>query len=196
MNTDNSARANAAASTAFGNINRKIDANTKRMAGSALIAGLLPSFAMYGDDQETNLAGFLASGAITSAGLGLGGYYGYKNSHINDADKYEFIRNEISKLKNDSKALARDIGPQAAVEQFARDKQLMLDDIDPIDSKRAVFINKQLESMPDVGPLLAKMDIGNKSPRDIRGMTRGALIGGLASVIPAYLAVRNGDIEQ
>ena len=192
---DAQARYKAHAETAMGNLNQKIGVNTKRMAGAAVLAGLIPGIGMMVDDQDTNLGGYIGSGLMSTAGIGLGGYLGYKNAHVNDADKEQFIKSEVSRMKNASKVAAKDIGPQAAVEQFAREKQAMLEDIDPIDAARAKIINKELRAFPEVGPMLADMDLGNKAPRDIRGISKGALIGALASMVPAYLALRNGDVE-
>ena len=139
--------------------------------------------------------GSVLSGGLAAGAIGAGGYLGYKNAHIHPDQKDDFISNEVSRLKGESKIAARDIGPQAAVEQFAREKQAMLESIDPIDSKRAGSINGFFRSMPEVGPMIADMDLGNKAPRDLRGMSRGALVGALASILPAYLALRNGDVE-
>jgi len=193
--TDAKARYTAAANTAMGNLNQRVDLNSKRMAGAALAAALVPSIGMVVDNQETNLGGFIGSGLLSTAGLGLGGYLGYRNAHIDDAIRDEFIRDEVSRMKNASKVAAKEIGPQAAVEQFARDKQALLADLDPIDAKRAAVINNELREFPEVGPILAEMDLGNKTPRDVRGITKGALIGALASMVPAYLALRNGEVE-
>ena len=193
--SDAKARSAANANTGLGNLNKKIDINTKRMAGAAFAAAMLPSVGSWIDDQNTNIMGSLLSGGVGLAAIGGGGYLGYKNAHIGVDQRDDFISNEISRLKGESKIAARDIGPQAAVEQFAREKQLMLQSIDPIDSKRAGSINSFFRSIPEFGPMIADMDLGNKAPRDLRGISRGALTGALASIIPAYLALRNGDVE-
>ena len=190
------ARYQAAADTALGNLNQRIGLNTKRMAGGAIAAGLAPGLLSYIDDQDTNLAGFTGSGVLTVAGIGAGGYLGYRHSHVNEALRDELIRSEIDKLKAKSKQAAKQIGPQEAVEQFARNKQALLEDLSPIDAQRAPIINRELGKIPEVGMILKDMDIGNKTPRDMRGMSRGALLGGLISLIPAYLALRNGEIES
>ena len=192
---DAKARRAANATTGLGNLNKKIDVNTKRMAGAALAAALLPGVGSWIDDQETNFVGSLASGTIGLGGIAGGGYLGYKNAHIGEGQRNDFISDEIARLKGESKIAAKDIGPQAAVEQFAREKQAMLESIDPIDPKRARDINNVIRGFPEMGPIIAEMDIPNKSPRDIRGISKGALIGALVSMVPAYLALRSGDVE-
>ena len=198
MNTqeDQKARYKAAAHTAMGNLNQRIDTNTKRMAGAALATAVLPGAMSWVDDQETSILGFLASGALSTAGIAGGGYLGYRNAHVPEDTRDQFIRNEVDKLKAASKVAAKDIGPEAAVEQFARDKQMLLEDIASIDPKRAAVINRELNRIPEIGPILKEMDLGNKSPRDVRGIGRGALTGAALSLIPAYLALRNGEVES
>ena len=194
--TAQQARYRANADTALGNLNQKIGLNTKRMAGAAFAGAVLPGTLALIDNQESDFLGNALSGSLSVAGIGAGGYLGYKNAHVAEDAKDDFLKAEIKNLKDKSKAAAKIIGPQAAVEQFAREKQALLEDLAPIDPKRAAIINRELGRIPELGMILKDMDLGNKAPRDVRGIAKGALIGALASIAPAYLALRGGEIED
>ena len=47
----------------------------------------------------------------------------------------------------------------------------------------------------DITEPIAELDLANKTPRQLRGLSRGAAIGAAASAIPAYLLMRGGDSE-
>lgn len=187
-NTDNAERAKAVSNTAFGNLNKKVDKNTKRMAGVALGAMLVPSTIGLFDDNETSFGESAISGGIGLAGVGLGGYMGYKNSTIKPDEMDAFVRDELNKYKTEASIISRK-DPSAGVEHFALRKGQLMEDISAIDPQRAKVFNQTLRKVPDLGEMVADLDLLNKTPRQVRGITRGAMLGALASAIPAYLAM-------
>ncbi len=191
----NQQRARATAKTAMGNLNDKVDTHTKRMAGLALAGLLAPGVVDMVDDKNSNFAEDFVGGTIAAGGLGVGGYLGYRQATIPEAEMDNFIANRVAELKKEAQVISKTQGPQAGVEYFAREKANMLDDLGPIDPKRAVAFNNNLRSAGDFGGMAADLDLPNKSPRQLRGMSRGAALGALASALPAYLMLSRRDNE-
>lgn len=185
-------RVKAASATAFGNLRSKTDVNTKRMAGAALAAVLAPSAIGMLDGRDSDFVSDFASGGLSVAATGLGGYLGYQQGTIPADGMDAFIDNELATYKAEAKEIAR-VSPQEGVEHFAAKKQQLLADIAPIDPKRAQALNATLRQMPEFGGMLADLDIANKTPRQVRGLSRGAAIGAVASAIPAYLLMRGEE---
>ena len=184
-------RANAASQTAFENLRNKTDLNTKRMAGVALAAMVAPSLVSMFDGNEDNIMSDLMMGGIGIAGVAGGGYLGYRNVNIKPEDLDAFKRDEISRIKKEVKDLGK-TDPAAAVNQFSRMKGEMLDDISPIDPKRAKTFNQELGTI--IGRSAANdADLLNRTPRQLRGVSKGAALGALAAALPAYLASRNSE---
>ena len=184
-------RANARSQTAFENLRNKTDLNTKRMAGVALAAMVAPSLVSMFDGNEDNIMSDLMMGGIGTAGIAGGGYLGYRNVNIKPEDLDAFKRDEISRIKTE----VRDLGktdPAAAVEQFARMKGEMLDDVSPIDPTRAKAFNQELGNIIGRGPA-NDADLLNRTPRQLRGVSKGVALGALAAALPAYLASRNSE---
>ena len=184
-------RANARSQTAFQNLRSKTDANTKRMAGVALAAMVAPSVVSMFDGNEDNIMSDLMMGSIGTVGIAGGGYLGYRNVNIKPEDLDAFKRDEISRIKTE----VRDLGktdPAAAVEQFARMKGEMLDDVSPIDPTRAKAFNQELGNIIGRGAA-NDADLLNRTPRQLRGVSKGAALGALAAALPAYLASRNSE---
>jgi hypothetical protein len=194
MTVDNSTRerVKAASATAFGNLRSKTDANTKRMAGAALAAVLAPSAIGMVDGRDSDFISDFAGGGLSVAATGLGGYLGYQQGTIPADGMDAFIDNELATYKAEAKEIAR-TSPQEGVEHFAAKKQQLLADIAPIDPKRAQALNATLRQMPEFGGMLADLDIANKSPRQVRGLSKGAAIGAVASALPAYLLMRGEE---
>lgn len=185
-------RVKAASATAFGNLRSKTDVNTKRMAGAALLASLGPSVLSWVDGEDSTFVNDLLSASLSVGATGAGGYLGYQQSTIPVDGMDEFIDNKLAIYKAEAKEMAR-TNPQEGVEHFAAKKQQLLADIAPIDPKRAQALNATLRQMPEFGGMLADLDIANKTPRQVRGLSRGAAIGAVASAIPAYLLMRQGE---
>lgn len=184
-------RANAASQTAFENLRNKTDLNTKRMAGVALAAMVAPSLVSMFDGNEDNIMSDLMMGGIGTLGVAGGGYLGYRNVNIKPEDLDAFKRDEISRIKKEVKDLGK-TDPAAAVSQFSRMKGEMLDDISPIDPTRAKTFNQELSNI--IGRHAANdADLLNRTPRQLRGVSKGAALGALAAALPAYLASRNSE---
>lgn len=186
----------AAAGTAFTNLKEKTSPETKRMAGVLLAALMLPSVGSAVDNQDEGLSNYLASAALTGAGTIGGGYLGYRQGHLpTDLAKEAYARDAIKDLKAKSQLIAAQEGPAAGVKYFAEAKQQMLQEIEGIDPKRANAFNNAARQIPEFGDIVADLDLLRKTPREVSGMTRGAALGALASALPAYLALRGGEIE-
>lgn len=166
-------------------VNRSLP-NTGRMAGAALAAGAIPGLVSMVDDQETNVFGTAASGLIGGGGIALGGMIGYGNSHLGDDAKEAFIRQETNKLKVQAQQNRAVSGPTAAADDFGYAKTRLLESVEPISPREGKVLGKR----SDAAKIL------NMTPREIRGMSKGAMLGAIASALPAYLAMRNGDVEQ
>jgi len=185
-------RANAQSKTAFQNLRNKTDVNTKRMAGLALAAMLGPGIVSMFDGNDDNIMSDFGSGSVTLAGLAGGGYLGLRGVNIKPEDLDAFKRQEISRIKSEVKDLGR-TDPAAAVELFSRMKGEMIDDISPIDPARAKTFNQSVKVVPELGHMVADADLLNRTPRQLRGVTKGAALGALAAALPAYLATRNSE---
>lgn len=192
VDNNNRERVKAASATAFGNLRSKTDVNTKRMAGAALAAALAPSFVGMVDGRDSDFVSDFVGSGLTVAGTGLGGYLGHQRSTIPESEMDAFIDNELATYKAEAKEIAR-TNPQEGVNHFAERKRQLLADIAPIDPKRAPALNATLRQMPEFGEMLAELDIANKTPRQVRGLSRGAAIGAVASAIPAYLLMRGEE---
>lgn len=192
----NNARAKATSQTALNNLLDKTDIHTKRMAGMMLLAALAPGTIAMVDDQETSMLGNVVSGLTSTTGLGLGGYIGHRANTVSPEMRDEFIRENIDVFKDESKKIGRSQGASEAVQYFADKKRELLNDISPIDIKRAKAFNSMARQFPEFGEMIADLNILDKTPRQVRGMTRGAGIGALLTAAPAYLALRNGQIEE
>jgi hypothetical protein len=185
-------RANAQSKTAFQNLRSKTDVNTKRMAGLALAAMLGPSVVSMFDGNEDNIISDLGSGMVTAGGLLGGGYLGLRGVNIKPEDLDAFKRQEISRIKSEVRELGK-TDPAAAVELFSRMKGEMMDDVSPIDPARAKIFNQSVKVVPELGHMVAEADLLNRTPRQLRGVTKGAALGALAAALPAYLATRNSE---
>ena len=186
VDSNSKERVKAASATAFGNLRSKTDVNTKRMAGAALAAALAPSVVGMVDGRDSNFVSDFIGGGLSVGATGLGGYLGYQQGTIPADGMEAFIDNELATYKAEAKEISK-TNPQAGVEHFAERKQQLLADIAPIDPKRSPALNATLRQMPEFGGMLADLDIANKTPRQLRGLSRGAAIGAAASAIPAYL---------
>ena len=178
--------AKAAFRTGAQNLWDRTDRNTHRMAGGALAAVLLPGMLASIDNQEEDFANQLLSGGITAGGVGLGAYIEQMSQHLTPEQMDDYINNAVNDLKAKSKVDMKESGPQAAADRFGRAKQAVYDEVNPVDpqpGRRKVF--EQVTGMDALG----------RSPRELRGMTRGALIGGLLAAPLAYGVMRNGEIE-
>ena len=67
-------------------VRERLGPGPTRMAGAAMGALLAPGVVALMDDQETNILGYLASGAIGLGGMGAGMHVGYQQSQ--DVDAY------------------------------------------------------------------------------------------------------------
>ena len=192
MQSADTQRAYAQAATGYDALRHKLDINTKRMAGAALAAAFAPVIAKSVDDQEdTFLGDFIGGGLLVGGGVG-GAYYGNQGVRVDDKDA--FIQSEMSKLKREGKELAQKIGPEAARDYIVQRKNQILQDIEPIAPRQANAFNARARQYP-LGDEVADMDLLRKSPRTIRGSTRGAMLGLLAAALPSYLMMRGGEID-
>lgn len=190
-------RLNAAVKASFDEVRNNVGDDSKRMAGAALAAVMAPTALAAIDNQEEDiLAQLIASPVIAVGGTAAGGLIGYHQAHLKDEDKDTYTRNGVKALKETSKERAREVGPQQAIEEFANAKADLLKDISPVGPKHGQLFNKVVGSMPEYGPMLRDIDIPNRTRRELRGMTRGALIGALASIAPAYGVLRGGELPM
>lgn len=188
----NRKRVFANARTGFDQLRDRLDPNTKRMAGAALAAYLAPLTAASFDDQETGMMQSLAGGVILGGGMVGGAILGERNVSIDDKDEY--VRQAMSELKKKGRELAKEVGPEAARDFIALEKEKLMKDISPIAPRQAKAFNMAAKAVGG-GGIFEDLDLLNRSPRQIRGTTRGVLLGTLATALPAYLAMRGGEID-
>lgn len=186
----------AATGTAFTSLREKTSPATKRMAGALLAAVATPSVLAALDNQDETVTQAIGSGLITAGGAVGGGYVGYRSNHFaNDNAKEAFVRDALTDLKVKSQQIAAEAGPAAGVEYFAKAKGQLMQSLEGIDPKRANVFNKSMREIPELGDIVADLDLLRKTPREVAGMTRGAALGSLAAALPAYLAMRGGEKE-
>ena len=186
----------AEAKTGFENLKSRITPDTKRMAGALLAAAMTPAALSLVDDQETSISGGALSGLIGAGGVIGGGYMGYKSSRLDDKGKDALVKKALVDLKAKSQEVAAREGPAAGIDYFGKAKAQLLEIINPVDPGRSKQFNAVARhKIPDVGGIIADLDLLQKSPREIRGMTRGAALGALAAALPSYLALRSGEVE-
>ena len=186
MTPEDSARVRAAFKTGSQNLWNRTDRMTHRMAGGALAAALLPGIMSSVDNQEENLGQQLLSGGITAGGVGIGALIEQSLDHMSPREIQEFIKDEVGELKRKSREDMKTKGPQQANEEFGRAKQKLYEDFEPVDSqpgRREVFRR------------MTGADLLGQTPRNLRSLSRGALIGGLAALPLAYKVLRGGEIE-
>ena len=126
------------------------------------------------DDRDAPYLQETAAGLISSGGLTAGALLGYMNAN---RTMDSFIRTEIDKLKRQSKVTMREKGPQVAADEFGHAKAEFMKNVEP---KRM--------GIPSV-------DHFGASPRNLRHMAAGALLGGVTAIAPTYLAARGDQIE-
>lgn len=196
MNANEQAKWAAEGNTGMELLNRAIGSNTKRMAGAALVATFGPAALALIDDQQTDFVDSLLAGGIGATGLLGGGYIGYRQGVMPEDMRDEYIRSEVAQLKKASREIAKTEGVQASVDKFARGKQAAIEDISGMASKYNNQINSKFRQIPEIGQNIADLNLGNRTPREVRGMARGALIGSLAALVPGYLTMRSGPVEE
>ena len=182
----NNPAAEAMFNTGLSNLGSRTDANTKRMAGAAFLAAMTPGIMSTVDNQQESFLGEALSGAITLGGVGLGAYTEHEIARMSDSEKEFIIETKMDELKRKSKETMKREGPVVANEQFGREKQRMLEDLEPIDTNKG-----RRKVMRDV----TGFDLLGMTPRSMRATARGALMGGLASIPLAYLPLKGGEIE-
>lgn len=186
-------RVYAAINASFAEVNENLGDDSKRMAGAALGSLLIPSTLGMLDNQEEDwVSQYLLSPGILGVGTAAGGAIGYNQAHLSDKEKEAYADQALKDLKTKSKARAKEVGPKQAVDEYGYAKATMLDDISPIGPKYGKVFNKATKGIPVVGDI----DLPNRTPREMRGMTRGALIGALASIAPAYAVLRGGELPM
>lgn len=186
MTPDDSARARAAFKTGSQNLWNRTDRMTHRMAGGALAAALLPAGLSMIDNQEENLAQQLIAGGVTGGGIAIGQIIEQTLDQMSPEEIEEFIEMEVGELKRKSKQDMKTKGVQQANDEFGRAKQRLYEDFEPVDSqpgRREVFRK------------MTGADLLSKTPRNLRSLTRGALLGGIAVAPLAYGVLRGGEIE-
>lgn len=183
----NNPAAQAQFRTGLGNLNRGTDLATKRMAGAALLAALVPGAMSAVDNQDESSLGEALSGAITLGGVGTGAYMEHRCSQLTEAEKEEMIAQELNELKRKSKDSMKTDGPIAANEQYGENKRKMLADYESIDSNE---VRRMLMERA------TGFDVLGMTPRSARSVARGALMGGLASIPLAYMPLRGGEIDN
>lgn len=199
MNADQQ-RLKAAGNTAASKANNVIDARTKRMAGMAVLAALAPGVMSSVDNQEENLAQQLLSGGITLGATALGAEEGLRSAtFLTDIEKEDFIAKEMDNLKQQMKQVSKEQGVQAGVEFFAKGKEKLLRDLEPVLST-AQARNLQGYARMTGGSafedVVQALKLDSRSPRQLRRGAIGAAIGAGAGLLPAYMALRGGEIEE
>tara|TARA_R110002012_G_scaffold50126_2_gene129833 strand:- start:3812 stop:4372 length:561 start_codon:yes stop_codon:yes gene_type:complete len=186
MTPEDSARVRAAFKTGSQNLWNRTDRMTHRMAGGALAAALLPTGLSMVDNQEENLAQVLIAGGLTGGGMAIGQIIEETLDQMSPEEIEEFIQMEVGELKRKSRQDMKTKGVQQANEEFGRAKQKLYEDFEPVDAqpgRREVFRR------------VTGADLLGKTPRNLRSMTRGALLGGIAAAPLAYGVLRGGEIE-
>lgn len=196
MDSADRQRRDAAGKTAMDSIGRKISPKTKRMAGVALGAALTPSVMMMLDNQEESFMDQLISGAITAGGIGVGGYMGMQGGALGEAETEAYINDGLDQLKTEAKEVAKTKGPAAGVEHYAKGKELLMEYVKPIDPNRSGAFNNYMREIPEFGPMIADLNIPSRTPRQMKHLSRGAMLGALASAPLAYQALRGGEIVE
>jgi len=186
MTPEDSERVRAAFRTGSQNLWNRTDRMTHRMAGGALAAALLPGTLAMMDNQDENFAQQLIAGGITGGGMAIGQMIEKSLDQMSPEQIEEFIQMEVGELKRKSREDMKTKGVQQANEEFGRAKQKLYEDFEPIDSqagRREVFRR------------VTGADLLSKTPRNLRSMARGALLGGIAAAPLAYGVMRGGEIE-
>jgi hypothetical protein len=138
------------------------------------------------DNQEENLGQQLLSGGITAGGVGIGALIEQSLNQMSPEEIQEFIKDEVGDLKRKSREDMKTKGVQAANDEFGRAKQKLYEDFEPVDAqpgRREAFRRK------------TGVDMLGQTPRNLRTMSRGALLGGIAALPLAYGVLRGGEIE-
>lgn len=178
MKSADQQRKDAAEARYWDKILTNTDNNDRRMAGVALASMLVPTIGSMVDNQSEDFGREALSGALSAYGLLGGAYLGADQMRLNKMPdgREDYIRSETEKLKTQAKLDMQTLGPEAANAKFADAKARLINDVNPI------FRNADPNNF-------------NLTPRTLRGGIKGGMIGGLASVIPAYLMLRGGEIE-
>ena len=147
-------------------------------------------------DRDENLGGSLASGLTSLGGVVGGGYLGLGDADTEQITDEFRVKDEINNLKRESQEIMKREGPAAGAEYFARGKEKILEYIEPMDAGRGSAFNSYMREIPEIGPMIADLNIADRSPRHMRHMSQGAMLGALASAPFAYQALRGGEIEE
>lgn len=180
------ARARAAFNTGTQNLFNRTDRMTHRMAGGALAAALLPGLMSSVDNQEENIAQQLLSAGITVGGASLGTVIDRDHNYMSPEQIDEYIKDEIVELKRKSKENMKTKGVEEANAEFARAKQKLYEDFQPVDSQKG---------RREVFRKVTGADLLSQTPRNLRSLSRGALLGAIAAAPLAYGVLRGGEIE-
>ena len=156
----------------------RTDPYTHRMAGGALAAMIAPTVLTNFDDRDAPWIQEQAAGLITTSGITAGMLLGELESRLTPEQMDIYVRSEVDKLKRKSKTNMQEHGPQFAADQFGRQKQRLMEDA--------------------TEPLrfgIPTIDHFGRTPRQYRHMAAGAMLGGVASILPSYLTQRGEKIE-
>ena len=152
-----------------------VDPASTRFAGAALAGSSIPLVGAMVDDQEENLLNLLGAGVIMTGGQTAGSMIGMRQAHMSPDEQEAYIRKEVNSIKNKAAEMG---DPIKGADYYGHEKQKVVDDFEPF-----------MRGAPE-GHILSK------PKREIRGMYRGQMLGTLAAALPAYLALRGGDIEN
>ena len=165
---------------------------SNRMAGAAIVATMAPGILDIGDLNKFSLED-QGSGVISIASLGIGGYLGHKLATVPPEKRQEFERAAMSKIKDQAKVIQKDHGYEAANAYAAKEKQAFLDSINPISPRVADAVESLRANKTYVNP---SVELFTRTPRQITGASRGALLGSLAGVVPAYFAIKADEVPE
>ena len=169
-------------------IRDRITPNVDRYAGAVLAGALAPGIGSVLDDQDENLLNSLLSGSLTLGGFTAGSVLGMRSGSFKDETaRNDYVRSAVSEIKKEAEIIRAKEGPLAAADYFGRAKETLMHDIDPI--SQAKVDELKAKGMP------WENSIYNMSPRQANGTIRGAALGTLAAALPAYFAMRGGEIE-
>lgn len=196
MNSEDRQRRDAAGKTAVENVGRKLTPDTKRMAGVALAALLAPGIGSMVDNQDETILQGIGAGILGAGGAAVGGMYGLGEAESEAIHDEIMMEDKMRDLKRESKEVAKRDGPAAGVEYFARGKEKLYEYIQPMDPGRGSAFNSYMRDIPEFGPMIADLNIADRSPRHMKHMTRGAMLGAIAAAPFAYGTLRGGEIVE
>ena len=138
-----------------------------------MAAFLAPPILSVLDDQETTMMGNVGAGLLMGSGIVGGGMIGANSARRAAADP-ELKRSTLDELKVRAQQISNEQGVAAGQAHFAQGKEKFMDDV--------------------INPVSKKFGL-NESPMFYRRGMAGSALGALTMMLPAYMAMRNGEVQ-